>query len=353
MNQLLTNIYSIKKLVIELDDKYFQTLIPQIILALFFSLFLISCSPSSPFTGEALSSVRQSDSLVEVSDISNDGQFTLIANKTSVCLWNNITKKLQLNCLVGKDKDYIEIVKIAKDNQYFITSNRVTVRLYSLVSGKLKGEWSLQDHIINDIALSEKSDVILLGFRSGKVSVINPFTKAMATYQKHKLDINSVSISNNGNFAFTGSSDKTAKYWNTITGESIHTFKHLSRVNHVNMSGDNTLGFSIDAIKARMVWNLSTGNLITELDSHLRFMEFNDTQFSADKALMLSGSPKQTLQLWRMTDGKLIAQWKAKHLKKRSSVLSVALKGKKLLSSTSDGIFQTWKMPPSSTLKAE
>jgi len=321
--------------------------------SLIFLTLLVGCGPSETYTSAPIAMLEQSESLVEISDISNDGKYTLVANANSVCLWNNLTKKLQLNCITGKAKDYIEIVKIAKNNQYFIISNRVSVRLYALTTGKLIGEWSLQDHIINDIALSKNSDVILLGFRSGKASVINPFTKAMATYQKHKLDINSVSISDDGLFAFTGSSDKTASYWNTATGENSHSFKHLSRVNHVVMSGDKSIGFSIDAIKDRMIWDLKTGNLIAELDSHLRFIEFNDSQFSKDKSLLLSASPKQTLQLWRMSDGKLIAQWAAKHLKKRSSVLSIAFKEKSVLSSTSDGILEEWPMPPNSVLSAD
>lgn len=314
-------------------------------LSLLLLLVLASCGTSDTYTSTAISSTTQTDILVETSDISYNGKYTLIADDEQVCLWNNITKKLQLTCLTGKAKDYIEIVKIAKNNKFFITSNRVSVRLYSIEKGNLVGEWSLQDHIINDIALSKNSDVILLGFRSGKASVINPFTKVMATYQKHKLDINSVSISDDGLHAFTGSSDKTATYWNTVTGKNSYTFKHMSRVNHVALSADQRIGFSIDAIKDRNVWNLTTGELICELDSHLRFMEFNDTEISADNTLMLSGSPKQKVQLWRIADGKLLAQWQATQLKKRSSVLSIAFKEKSVLSSTSDGILEEWKLP--------
>ena len=314
-------------------------------LTLFLLFSLVSCGTSNIYTSNAVSSTVHTDVLVETSDISYDGKYTLIADDKQVCLWNNITNKLQLTCLTGKAKEYIEIVKIAKNNQFFITSNRVSVRLYSITNGSLIGEWSLQNHIINDIALSKNSDVILLGFRSGKASVINPFTKVMATYQKHKLDINSVGISDDGLHAFTGSSDKTATYWNTITGENNYTFKHMSRVNHVSLSADQRIGFSIDAIKDRNVWNLETGELICELDSHLRFMEINDSVISADNTLMLSGSPKQTIQLWRMTDGKLIAQWQAAHLKKRSSVLSIAFKENTILSSTSDGILEEWQLP--------
>lgn len=319
-------------------------------LSLFLLFVLTNCGMSDTYTSTALSSTVHTDMPVETSDISYDGKYTLIADDKQVCLWNNLTKQLQLTCLTGKEKDYIEIVKIAKNNKFFIISNRVSVRLYSIVKGNLIGEWSLQDHIINDISLSKNSDVILLGFRSGKASVINPFTKAMATYQKHKLDINSVNISDDGLHAFTGSSDKTAIYWNTVTGESIYTFKHMSRVNHVSLSTDQSIGFSIDAIKDRNVWNLKTGKLICELDSHLRFMAFNDTEISADNTLLLSGSPKQTIQLWRINDGKLIAQWQATHLKKRSSVLSIAFKENTVLSSTNDGILEEWKLPSKSFL---
>jgi WD40 repeat protein len=313
-------------------------------------ILLVSCGTSDIHTSSAVYSIAQTDALVETSDISYDGKYTLIADEKSVCLWNNNTKNLQLPCLIGKAKDYIEIVKISKNNQYFITSNRVSVRLYAIKTGLLIGEWSLQDHIINDIALSKKSDVILLGFRSGKVSVINPFTKAMATYQKHKLDINSVTISDDGVWAFTGASDKTAKYWSTLTGKTIHSFDHMTRVNHVALSVDQHIGFSIDAIKDKNIWNLKTGELIAELDSHERFMVFNDSEISPDNSLLLSGSPKKTIQLWRLTDGKLIAEWEAANQRKRTNVLSIAFKGNTLLSSTSDGVLEEWQLPPQSII---
>jgi len=308
-------------------------------------LLIASCGGSSTYTAPAVSSQAQTNALVETSDISYDGQYSLIADEERVCLWNNLNKQLQIPCLTGKAKDYIEIVKISKSNEYFIISNRVSVRLYSIDTGKLVGEWSLKDHIINDIALSKQSDVILLGFRSGKVSVINPFTKVMATYQQHKLDVNSVTISDDGVWAFTGASDKTAKYWNTLTGKVIHSFEHMTRVNHVALSVDQSIGFSIDAIKDKNIWNLKTGELIAELDSHTRFMEFNDSEISPDNSLLLTGSPKRAIKLWRLSDGKLIAEWQSAQQRKRSHVLSIAFKGNTILSSTSDGILEEWQLP--------
>jgi WD40 repeat protein len=120
----------------------------------------------------------------------------------------------------------------------------------------------------------------------------------------------------------------------------------MSRVNHVALSADNRIGFSIDGIKDKNIWNLETGELVSELDSIERFKVIYDAEISADKTLLLTASPKQVLQLWRISDGRLIAQWQTAHLKKRASVLSVAFKENTVLSSTSDGILEEWDLPP-------
>ena len=164
--------------------------------------------------------------------------------------------------------------------------------------------------------------------------------------KNNRLDINSVSLSDDGAIAFTGSSDKKAMLWQTDTGKNIHEFKHASRVNHVSISADGKLGFTLDAIKDRTFWDLSTGKSIAELDTNLRFFEFNDSRFSADNTLLLTGSPKQIIKLWRVSDGALMAEWQSEMTRGRSSVLGVAYSGQdKIVTSNSDGLFEQWQLP--------
>ncbi|NQZ79876.1 MAG: hypothetical protein HRT52_02555 [Colwellia sp.] len=310
-------------------------------------LFLTGCGQSNTFSSNALTQFKQSTDLVAAADISSDGQYSLIADPQKVCVWNNLTSQLQHGCLVGEAKDYIEIVKISKNNAYYITSNQVVVRLYRLHNGKKVGEWRLGENIINDIALSKNADVILLGLRNGKAGIIRPFTNEVFTFKKHRLDINSVALSSDGLTAFTGSSDKTAILWHTKTGKSKHSLKHKSRVNHVQISDDGLVGVTIDSIKDHNIWDLKSGESISELDTHLRFFEFNHSIFSADNKVLLSGSPKQKLQLWRVSDGALIGQWKAYQESTRASVLATSFNEQhQAMSLTTGGMLETWNLPP-------
>ncbi|NQY34563.1 MAG: hypothetical protein HRT37_06275 [Alteromonadaceae bacterium] len=309
-------------------------------------LSLFGCSPKEVYTAKSTLALSHSEGIVTASALSKDGQFNLVADGKSVCLWKNSQTILPLHCLRGNEAAFIEIVDISKNNQFYFISNRVSVRLYSLLNKQKLGEWQVADNIINDIDISANGSIILLGFRSGKASVIDVNKNKITTFDKHRLDINSVSLSDNGQLAFTGSSDKKAMLWQTQSGNNIHVFDHGSRVNHVSISADGTVGFTLDAIEDRTFWNLSSGDVLAELDTYLRFFEFNDSIFSPDKSTLLSGSPRQVLQLWRVSDGALLAQWESEVTRGRSSVLGVAFSDDdKIVTTNSDGLFERWRLP--------
>ena len=311
-----------------------------------FALSLFGCSQQEVHTGKSLSALSHSENIITASALSKDGQFNLVADGKTVCLWNNKQVESPSHCLTGNEAEFIELLDISENNQFYLTSNQMTVRLYSIRSKQQLGEWGVDGHIINEMDISANGDKILLGFRSGDASIIDVKRNKVTTFEKHRLDINSVSLSDDGAIAFTGSSDKKAMLWQADTGKNIHEFKHASRVNHVSISADGKLGFTLDAIKDRTFWDLSTGKSIAELDTNLRFFEFNDSRFSADNTLLLTGSPKQVIKLWRVSDGALIAEWQSKMTRGRSSILSVAYLGQdKAVTINSDGLFEQWLLP--------
>ena len=329
----------------------------KVLILLMFSLLTLACSQQEVYSSKAISKDSQSKSITEAVALSNDGQLTIVVNKGGVCLWSNKQQSSTPKCLPASHAKHIEIAYVTKNNQFFYLSNRVSVKKYAINNFQIVGEWQVADNIINDLSVSKNGQLLLLGFRSGKASIINTQTNKVTTYQKHRLDINAVSLSENGQIAFTGSSDKKAHLWNTSTGENMFEFKHASRVNHVDISADGLVGFSIDAVKGRKFWNLKTGELIADLDTYLKFMEVNDSVFSADNSLFLTGSPRQVLQLWRVADGALVAQWESSMQFGRASVLSVAINEgrnetvkniksvQSVIASNSDGVLEQWDFP--------
>ena len=193
--------------------------------------------------------------------------------------------------------------------------------------------------------MSEDDSTLVFGFRSGQASIVSVKSNQIQTFQPHRLDINSVSISADGSTAFTGASDKLAVLWNTNNGEPIKTLKHQSRVNYVVMDKAAKVGFTLDAIKDRFFWLLSSESSFAELGTNIKFIEFNDAKFVKRKNWMISGSPKQKMQLWDVKTGELLGQWQTFKLpeRDRASVMSVELIAPdKLASFSSDGVYQTW-----------
>jgi len=329
----------------------------KILTLLMFSLLVTACSQQEVYNSTAVSKSNQSKSPIEASALSDDGQLTVVVNTDSVCLWQNNQQASTSRCLSAAHAQHIEIAFISKNNQFMFLSNRVSVKKYAISNFQIVGEWQVADNIINDLSTSHSGDLLLLGFRSGKASIVNTKTNKVTTYQKHQLDINAVSLSEDGQVAFTGSSDKKALLWNTSTGETLFEFGHATRVNHVDISADGLVGFSIDAVKDRKFWNLATGELIASLDTYLKFIEVNDSVFSSDKRLFLTGSPRRVLQLWRVADGALLAQWESLAAYGRASVLSVAMNEgnsekmakaksvKSIVASNSDGVLEQWDFP--------
>jgi len=92
--------------------------------------------------------------------------------------------------------------------------------------------------------------------------------------------------------------------------------------------------------------------MLAELQSNIRFIEFNDSVFSSDNTLLFSASPKQKLQAWQATDGALVGQWQAFKTpqRDRSSVINITqIKTKEIAIITSDGVYQTWSLSPSTS----
>jgi WD40 repeat protein len=329
----------------------------KILILLMLSLLASACSQQDVYNSAAVSKSSYSKSAIATTALSDDGKLTAVVNGNGVCLWQNNQQSILPKCLAADHAQHIEIAYISNNNQFLYLSNRVSVKQYTLDNLEIVGEWQVADNIINDMSVSKNGQLLLLGYRSGKASIIDTKANKVTTFQKHRLDINAVSLSENGQIAFTGSSDKVAQLWNTSTGKTLFEFSHASRVNHVDISSDGLVGFSIDAVKDRKFWNLQTGQLIAELDTYLKFMEVNDSVFSADKQLFLTGSPRQVLQLWRVADGALLAQWQSVMENGRASVLSVAMNDgdsetikdaktiKFINASNSDGVLELWHFP--------
>lgn len=312
--------------------------------SLFFLILLTGCFSEPP--EPSIFKANYSGRLVNTATLSSDGVFALISNDKEICVWNNETRDKVYPCVSDSDAAFVELSGISANNQYFYLSNRLSVSLYRLADGKFINQWTTDPNVINDIAISRDGLVLILGYRNGETSTINVIKNTLKTYKLHELDVNSVGVSGDGKLAFTGSSDKKAILWETATGEVKFSLKHRSRVNHVDINEAGNLAISLDAIKDRFIWNVNDNEQQAELNTNLKFLEFNDTSFSKDGKYLLSGSPNRKIHLWNASTGELIQQWIShkEEGRDRASVLAVSINAGKVATISSDGVYEEFKL---------
>lgn len=312
--------------------------------SLFFLVFLTGCFSESP--KPSVFKMNYNTGLVNTASLSHDGAFSVISNHSEICVWNNKERDKVYPCVSDSNASFVELSGISANNQYFYLSNRLSVSLYRLSDGKFVNQWTTDPNVINDIAISKDGLTMVLGYRNGEASTIDVVKNTLKTYKLHELDVNSVAVSGDGKLAFTGSSDKKAILWQTATGEVQSSLKHRSRVNHVDINEVGNLAISLDAIKDRFIWSVNDNKLQTELDTNLKFLEFNDTSFSVDGKYLLSGSPNRKIHLWNTSTGELIQQWIShkEEGRDRASVLAVSVRDDKVATISSDGVYELFEV---------
>lgn len=126
------------------------------------------------------------------------------------------------------------------------------------------------------------------------------------TFQGHAKDVNSVAFSGDNRQIVSGSRDKTIKLWNTLA-ECKYTISedmHTDWVSCVVFSPSAKMPLIVSAGWDRLVkvWNLSNCKLRTNLVGHTGVVY--TTAVSPDGSLCASGGKDGTAMLWDVNDGK-------------------------------------------------
>lgn len=179
----------------------------------------------------------------------------------------------------------------------------------------------------------------------------------------HNSKVSSVSVSADGEFAVSGSDDRTLKYWSLTTGECLRTFTgHSSVINSVAFvpSGQRAISASHD--KTLKLWNItgadlkalnilfgeknlnnlsvSTNGCITTYSGHSYAV--NAVAISANGQRSVSGSTDKSIKYWNVETGECL-QTLTGHT---NYILCVAITadGKYALSGSADNSIKLWNL---------
>ncbi len=238
----------------------------------------------------------------------------------------------------NKDLDQLKIVteKLAKavNGSSLITSllnsamdKNLVERLLSGTKVLAKFEIPLDFLSINVKQLSNKNIIAITGTENGAAYFWNLSLNPKAPQKVlvgHTEQIRAVELSSDGNYALTGSTDKTARYWDLTTGNEISRLKSSGIITALSMSsgGERAL---IDGFDSVYSWNLKTGEVREVFKiPESRYDYVQSIAMSHDGKRALAGLLKGDAYLFDLASAKIIKKLKGPTGSDEGMVRSVA-----------------------------
>ncbi|MGF1751271.1 MULTISPECIES: WD40 repeat domain-containing protein [Vibrio] len=283
--------------------------------------------------------------------LSQDARFALLYSKQQhLQLWD-----LQENQLLAKlgiqdpDENIISLIRFSDNGRFAVTATQTNFAIWDLAWSQSTGLWSIADGLIQDIAIGNNGEEVLLGLSNGKAIFIDLVTGRRLEFLAHVEKVNSVALSPNAKYALTGGNDHNAYFWSTESGQILHHFPHEQRVGTVELQRDGLYALTADTGNNAIIWNLKTGTQKSQLSSWSRQLIFSAARFSDDGQRLATGSPSSRLIVWDTDSGEKINSYDVEMLKDvrppRGVVYDAAFKdNQQVLSASSAGVVQAWSL---------
>ncbi len=157
---------------------------------------------------------------------------------------------------------------------------------------------------------SKKAEEVLKDYpekyKQFKKKLKMPNIDCIRTFVGHINDVHSVSLSPNGKFLLSGSSDNTLKLWEVSTGKCIRSFGGDTGLTSVSLGSENKFALS-GSDKTMKLWEINTGKCVRTFE-HYGFVEF--VSLHPENKLALSRTSRD-LTLWDIKTGKPIRTFNA------------------------------------------
>ncbi|KAJ1986279.1 Lissencephaly-1 [Dimargaris cristalligena] len=198
--------------------------------------------------------------------------------------------------------EWVRYISVSEDARLFVTgSNDQSVRVWDPSSGECKFDLRGHEHVVECVQFAPPIAYSfirqLLGI-APKVRAKSPSVSGGTPASAVAVLANGHAEPSPGNYAVSGSRDKTIILWDTLTGQLLHTFRgHDNWVREIIFHPSGKFMLSASDDKAIKIWELSTGRCMKTLaDAHGHFV--TSIAFSTVTPVVATGSYDQEVNIW-------------------------------------------------------
>lgn len=279
-----------------------------LILTALYMLWGCSVPESSPSNR-----INLSQSGVYAADISANGKYAVVSQVSgAIEVYDINSQQTRFTWRhQGDTRNLVDNVRFSPNDAYVVTSDSEAFAVWSVESGEPLGFWRIDQSSIQDVAISDNANGVLVARANGTVMFFEPNTERRLEFLGHGDNkVNSIDLSANGKYALSGGNDYVAYLWSTETGQVIHVFRHPHRVTKVKLDQQARYAFTADGQNDAQIWDVQSGKAVSQLRFIERQIIFTSADFSDDGKYLLTGSPSRRLMLWDVKSGDGVKQWR-------------------------------------------
>ncbi|RLA22868.1 MAG: hypothetical protein DRQ61_05265 [Gammaproteobacteria bacterium] len=309
-----------------------------------FLLLLSGCDQSPP----ADKSWALADEGLFSAAVSEDGRYALLGSTTGkALLWDLKKRKKPLYVWQHQEGKAGGIIAVAlsPDHKYALTAERGSLAWWDTSSGKTLGFWTIPE--IYSLSISSDGQRALIGLRDQSFY----FSLQKGTYihtLPHAGMVYANDLSKDGRYAITASDRKEVKLWSLSSGKLKHSWSLPSKPYAVALSPNGKLAITNAASGSTTIRKTKSGKTAHTLPPARTTL--SALVFSPNSKLLASARIAQRIDLWDVKSGSNTKFWRPQksnaHRPSAATVLALEFthKGKRLMSITSGGIVQRWKV---------
>jgi len=182
-------------------------------------------------------------------------------------------------------------------------------RAYQVRASAVHAIKTLQDcaSVVNSVAISNRGEFVLSAGNDHAVCLWDLHSgKCLHTMRGHDHIIRSVAISPDGELGLSGSWDQTLRLWNLASGECLQVFQgHNDVVQQVVFTPDGTCALSASSDHTLRLWDIHTGQSLKIFTGHIDTIR--SVAVSKNGSIAVSASFDNTIRLWDLQTGQCLS----------------------------------------------
>lgn len=283
---------------------------------------LLACSADAPVR-TAQYAVQGAFSAV----LSDDGSKALVGSvQHGGSFWVNSTNERRYNWNHAQGEfSAFSGVDIDPSGQYAVTGGARTLALWSTSTGRSEEFWTTPGDI-QSLKLTQNGDFALIGLNDQTARYFDIKQGGIRQTLRTGATVRAVDVTPDGLLGITGDDLSNVTLWDLQTGEKKYQWALDNGLSSVALSPDGKYAFGAAQLGKAKVWSTSTGREVAEVDTGslpYRHATISQAVFSRDSRTLLVGEVNSRVTLVQVSTGVVQKEWELYTPKSRPSGASV------------------------------